>query len=138
MISRTTEIKRIVMIRVNPKEDILLSIRQAVKDNNIQNGVILAGIGSVRKSHFHVVASNDLPPDEAYPKSDQPLDLTALQGFIINGRVHAHISFSDERNGFGGHLEEGCLALTFTAIVIGELSDINLEEWDSVNKVFAD
>jgi len=136
MISKNTTIKRVMMVRINPNDDILLSIRQAVKANDIKNAIIMAGFGSVRSSHFHVVTSTELPPAEGYPKSDQPLDVIGIQGLIIDGRVHAHITFSDERNGFGGHLEEGCRALTFTVVAIGELSNIDVAEWDSVNKVF--
>jgi predicted DNA-binding protein with PD1-like motif len=136
MISKSTKINRVIMIRINPNDDILLSLRQAVQDNAIKNAVILAGFGSVRSSHFHVVTSSELPPAEGYPKSDQPLDVIGIQGLVIDGRVHAHISFSDERNGFGGHLEEGCRALTFTVVAVGEVTDIDVAEWDSVNKIF--
>lgn len=136
MVSQAGKIKRIIMVRINPDEDVLLSLRQAVKNHDIQNAVILAGIGSAKRSHFHVVTSNELPPTAGYPKSEQPLDVTAMQGFIIDGRVHAHISFSDERNGFGGHLEEGCVALTFVVLILGELAEVNLTDWDAANKVF--
>ena len=131
MISRVTEIKRVVMIRIKPGEDILLGIRAAVKEHGIKNGLILTGFGSVSYSHFHVVMSNDLPPAESYPKSPQPLDICSFNGFIIDGRVHCHIDFSDERNGFGGHLEEGCLALTFANLAIGELDDVKISDWDT-------
>ena len=75
--------------------------------------------------------SNELPPAESYPKSTQPLDVVAVGGLIIDGRVHAHIDFSDERNGFGGHLEEGCLALTFTVIALADLGEVKLSKWDT-------
>lgn len=131
MLSRVTEITRVVMVRINPGDDLLLGLRQAVKDHGIQNAVILTGFGSVRHSHFHVVMSNDLPPAESYPKSIQPLDVVAMGGLIIDGRVHAHIDFSDERNGFGGHLEEGCLALTFLVVALGDLGPVKLSRWDT-------
>jgi predicted DNA-binding protein with PD1-like motif len=131
MLSRVTEIRRIITVRINPGEDILLGLRQAVKEHSIRNAVVLTGFGSVRKSHFHVVMSNDLPPAESYPKSVQPLDVVTIGGFIIDGRVHAHIDFSDERNGFGGHLEEGCLALTFIVVALADLGDVNLSHWDT-------
>lgn len=131
MLSRVTEIKRIVMVRINPGDDILLGLRQAVKDHTIRNAVILTGFGSVRKSHFHVVMSNNLPPAESYPKSEQPLDVVAVGGLIIDSRVHAHIDFSDERNGFGGHLEEGCLALTFIVMALADLGEVKLSHWDT-------
>ena len=132
MISTVTELGKVFIVRINPGEDILLGIRQAVQEHGITNGLILTGFGSVRHSHFHVVMSNELPPDEAYPKSPQPLDICSFNGYIIGGRVHCHIDFSDERNGFGGHLEEGCLALTFANLAIAEIgSDIDISEWDT-------
>lgn len=131
MLSRVTEIKRIVMVRINPGDDILLGLRQAVKEHGIKNAVVLTGFGSVRHSHFHVVMSNELPPAESYPKSVQPLDIVTIGGMIIDSRVHAHIDFSDERNGFGGHLEEGCLALTFTVVALGDLGEVKLSNWDT-------
>jgi uncharacterized protein len=131
MLSRVTEIRRVIMVRINPGDDILLGLRQAVKEHSIKNAAILTGFGSVRHSHFHVVMSNNLPPAESYPKSEQPLDVVAIGGLIIDGRVHAHIDFSDERNGFGGHLEEGCLALTFTVVALADLGDVNLSNWDT-------
>ena len=131
MLSRVTNITRIVMVRINPGDDILLGLREAVKQHAIRNAVILTGFGSVRHSHFHVVMSNDLPPAESYPKSPQPLDIVAIGGMIIDGRVHAHIDFSDERNGFGGHLEEGCLALTFTVVALADLGEVTLSSWDT-------
>jgi hypothetical protein len=131
MLSRITEITRVVMVRINPGGDILLGLRQAVQDHGIQNAVIMTGFGSVRHSHFHVVMSNELPPAESYPKSAQPLDVVSVGGLIIDGRVHAHIDFSDERNGFGGHLEEGCVALTFLVVALADLGVVKLSSWDS-------
>jgi len=131
MLSRVTEITRVVLVRINPGDDVLLGLRQAVRDHGIRNAVILTGFGSVRHSHFHVVMSNELPPAESYPKSIQPLDVVSVGGLIIDGRVHAHIDFSDERNAFGGHLEEGCLALTFLVVALGELGAVVLSSWDT-------
>jgi predicted DNA-binding protein with PD1-like motif len=131
MLSRAAAIQRIVMVRINPGDDILLGLRQAVAEQKLKNAAILTGFGSVRRSHFHVVMSNNLPPAESYPKSEQPLDIVVMGGMIIDGRVHAHIDFSDERNGFGGHLEEGCLALTFTVVALADLGDVNVSGWDT-------
>jgi len=50
MLSRVTEIKRIVMVRINPGDDILLGLRQAVKEHGVKNAVIMTGFGSVRHS----------------------------------------------------------------------------------------
>ena len=133
MISRETSLKRVILVRIAPQEDILLELQQAVGDHGIVNGLILTGFGSVRQSHFHVVMSNELPPKESYPQSIQPLDICSFNGFVIEGRVHCHIDFSDERSGFGGHLEEGTLALTFANIAIGEIEEgVSIAGWDTI------
>ncbi|HJN26607.1 MAG TPA: DUF296 domain-containing protein [Candidatus Latescibacteria bacterium] len=77
--------------------------------------------------------SNELPPKESYPKSIQPLDICSFNGFVLDGKVHCHIDFSDERSGFGGHLEGGTLALTFANIAIGEIEDsVSIVGWDTI------
>ena len=133
MISRETSLNRVILVRIAPQEDILSGLQKAVSDHGIVNGLILTGFGSVRQSHFHVVTSNELPPTESYPQSIQPLDVCSFNGFVIEGRVHCHIDFSDERNGFGGHLEEGTLALTFANIAIGEIEEsVSIAGWDTI------
>ena len=44
MLSRVTEIRRVIMVRINPGDDILLGLRQAVKEHAIRNAAILTGI----------------------------------------------------------------------------------------------
>ena len=55
MISRETSMKRVILVRIAPQEDILLGLRQAVADHGIKNGLILTSFGSASHSHFHVV-----------------------------------------------------------------------------------
>ena len=133
MISRETTMKRVILVRIAPGEDILQGLNKAVAEHGIRNGLFLTGFGSASQSHFHVVMSNDLPPKESYPKSIQPLDICSFNGYVLDGKVHCHIDFSDERNGFGGHLEEGTLALTFANIAIGEIEDsVRIAGWDTI------
>ena len=132
MLAQSTNIKRLIMLRLNPGDDILLSLRQAVKDNNIQSGLIMNGTGSVSSYHFHVVDSADLPPAEVFPKADKPCDIVSMSGLIIDGRVHAHIMFTHKEIAFGGHMEEGCRVLTFTTIVLAETPDIQYTDWDKI------
>jgi len=119
----TTEFKRIEIVRMKPGTDLLDGLKVAVRDKNIRNGVIVAGIGSVTDYHYHVVSDKNLPPAEEYPQASVPMDLVSVQGYILGGRVHAHISLSDENSMVGGHLEPGTRALTFFIITIGVLPD---------------
>ncbi|MDQ3248165.1 MAG: DNA-binding protein [Chloroflexota bacterium] len=125
-------IKRLHVVHLNPGDDVLQSLRAAVQYKNIQHGIILGAIGSVTRYHFHVVASPDLPPAELFPKGEGAYDIATMTGFILNGRVHCHIIFSDHKIAFGGHLEEGCTVLTFNVVPIAEVEDMDLTDFDTL------
>ena len=127
----STKIERIEIVRMKPGTDLLEGLNKAVKEAKIKNAVILTGIGSVTDYHYHVVSDKNLPPSQEYPKASVAMDLTTVQGYIMNGRVHAHITLSDENSMVGGHLEPGTKALTFFIISIGVLpDDLNIEHLD--------
>jgi uncharacterized protein len=115
--------ERVLIIRMKPGTDMLDGLKLAVTENKIRDAVILSGIGSVTDYHYHVVSDKNLPPAEEFPEASVPMDLTSVQGYILNGRVHAHITLSDENSMVGGHLEKGTKALTFFIITIGVLPD---------------
>jgi len=119
----TTGFERIEVIYMGPGTDMLEGFRTAIQEKSIKNGVILVGIGSVTDYHYHVVTDKNLPPAEEFPKASVAMDLTSVQGYILDGRVHAHITLSDENSVVGGHLEPGTKALTFFIITVGVLPD---------------
>lgn len=57
-----------------------------------------------------------------------------IDGFIINGRVHAHIIFSDTNIAYGGHLEMGAEVLTFAIVTLAEV-DADFDQWDSIGNI---
>jgi predicted DNA-binding protein with PD1-like motif len=128
------EIKELCFVRLNPGDDLLEGIREAVRKSDIQNAVILSGVGSVTSHSFHVVSSPVNPPDNAFVKNSAPADIVNINGFVINGRVHAHIIFSDTKVAYGGHLEEGVTVLTFAILTIAAVNR-NFEKWDSVGAI---
>ena len=128
----TTNFERIEIVRMKPGTDMLDGLNLAIKESKIKNAVILAGVGSVTDYHYHVVSDKNLPPAEEFPKASVAMDLVSVQGYILNGRVHAHIALSDENSVVGGHLEKGTMALTFFIITIGILPDsLTIENFDN-------
>ena len=127
----SSDFKRIAIVRMRTGTDLLEGLNKAIEKENITNGIILSGIGSVTDYHFHVVSDKNLSPAEEYPQASVAMDLIAVQGYILNKRVHAHITLSDENSVIGGHLEKGTKALTFFIITIGVLpDDIEIEKFD--------
>ncbi|MFH1570593.1 MAG: PPC domain-containing DNA-binding protein [Gemmatimonadota bacterium] len=128
----STHFREVVFLRLQHGEDILACLQRFVAEQGIDNALFLNAFGSVTHYHFHVVASGQLPPAEAYPKGEKALDIVAMSGAVLKGRVHAHITFTDDRVALGGHLEPGCRVLTFAMITLGILdSDADLSSWDT-------
>jgi len=134
MLVERKQIKNLIIIRLNPGDDILASLTEAAEKNGIKNAVILSGYGSVRTHHYHVVASRENPPENSFIKEDKASDIIDLSGCIINGRVHAHITHSDTKIAFGGHLEPGVQVLTFLCIILAEV-DYDFSGFDSIGNI---
>ena len=115
--------ERIVAVRIQKDQDLLDGLRKAVADRAIKNAVILTGVGSLTAYRVHVVANTTFPVKEAFPAAEGPQDLLNVSGYVIDGRIHAHITFSDQTKAMGGHLEPGTKVFTFAIITLGVLAD---------------
>lgn len=134
MLAKNAEIERLVAVRIDSGEDILQELRRAVEENAIVTGVILNGIGSASRYRVHVVETTDLPPGDVFFEGEGAYDILQITGFVIDGRVHAHITLSDTEKALGGHLEEGCIALTFVVLTLAETPDVKLTDWDRIGE----
>jgi predicted DNA-binding protein with PD1-like motif len=122
---------RFVALRLDPGEDVLLSLRAAVEERRIRNAAILSGVGSLDRYHFHVVQTTNMPPGNTFVQGEGPFDILTVTGLVVDGKVHAHITFSNTELAMGGHLEEGCRVLTFAVVVMAEALDVDLTGWDT-------
>ena len=114
---------RIVLVRMKNQVDMLEGLREAVAREKIRNAIILSGAGSLVSYHVHVVSNTTLPATEAFFKGEGPFDLVTANGYIIEGRVHCHITFSTPEKSLGGHLEPGTHVFTFAIVSLGVLDD---------------
>ncbi len=135
MKTQCSQLGRIVHVRLDMGDDILLALRQAVAQNGLKHALILGAMGSVTHYHVHVVDNSVLPPHDAFLKGEEPLDILSMNGVVMNGRVHAHISLSGEEHTFGGHVEEGCRVFTFCQAWLAEVQGIDLTDWDHFGKL---
>ncbi len=111
--------ERIVVVRIKRGMDLLDGLKKAVAQEEIRNAAILSGVGSLTTYHVHAVSNTTLPAQNIYYKGEGPQDLLSVNGFILDGRVHAHIVFSDDKKGLGGHLEPGTTVFTFAIHHVG-------------------
>jgi uncharacterized protein len=131
----TGQFDRILVLRFKNQTDLLAGLERIVKECKIRNAVILSGIGSVKSYHYHTVSNGTFPSKNVFVKnSDGPADIAGMNGYVIDGRVHAHITFSDPDKAFGGHLEPGTTVFTFAIVTVGVFKDgIDLNRVDDKN-----
>ena len=117
-----SQFKRVVVLRFKYQTDLLAGLEDIVKKEKIHNAVILSGIGSVRGYHVHAVSNREFPSKDVFIKNPtQSADLVSMNGYVIDGRVHAHVTLATSDKAFGGHLEPGTEVFTFVAVTVGVL-----------------
>jgi len=112
------QVRRLVQFRVNPGASLLAAIEAAVASEHVRAGVIVSGLGALRRAVFrnlkHFPAEYPVKPrDRLYLQISRPMELVSLTGWIapqLNGtpEIHAHFSASMVENEtvvtLGGHL----------------------------------
>lgn len=131
---------RVVMGKLAMDIDLLEGIEELIKKERIQTGVILSGIGALKKATFRNLKV--LPPDlkvekhhRLYLELEQPMEIVSLTGWIATREdgepeIHAHFSAStvmeDKVVTLGGHLTPGTITSVKVAVVIGLIEDTNI------------
>ena len=115
---------RVVTLRFKFDADLLAGIEKIVKQEKIRNAVILSAAGSVRGYQVHQVSNRTFPSKNMFVRDPTaPADLIGMNGYVINGKVHAHVTLANPDKAFGGHLEPGTTVFTFAIVTLGILTD---------------
>ena len=133
-------IDRIVIGKLRMDIDLLQGIEELVKAEGVRTGVILSGVGALKKATFRNLKV--LPPDfkvekhhRLYLELEQPMEIVSLTGWIATkedggAEVHAHFSAStvigDRVVTLGGHLVPGTLTSIKVVIAIGVVEETNI------------
>jgi predicted DNA-binding protein with PD1-like motif len=122
---------RVVVLRFKYKADLLAGLEKMVRQEHIQNGVILAAMGSVRDYQIHQVSNRTFPTEDSYTKNvSEPADLVSMNGYIIDGRIHAHMTLATPTKVMAGHLEPDTHVFTFAVVTIGVMNQTDLSRVD--------
>lgn len=129
--SITSHFNRIVILRFKYKTDLLSGLEKMVKQEEIRNGVILGGMGSVRGYQVHQVSNRTFPSHDTFVKNPrEPADLVSMNGYVINGRIHAHVTLGTPDKTIAGHLESGTQVFTFAIVTIGVMNQTDIRRID--------
>jgi uncharacterized protein len=119
-----TQFERVLIFRFKYQADLLAGLEQMIGQNKIKNAVILSAAGSVRGYQVHQVSNRTFPSKNMFVKDPTaPADLISMNGYVMNGKIHAHITLANPDKAFGGHLEPGTTVFTFAIVTIGVLPD---------------
>ena len=141
MQSAVGSLGKIITMRFEPGLEVLSSLTEICRENGLNNGLILGGIGSLAKAVF----CN--PEAKAQEKSgygygapiilEGAIELISVSGMICQGGkgeilIHAHAAFSDkDGKGYAGHLLEGNIVLKTVDLVVSEIKGIHMgRRWD--------
>ena len=114
--------ERVVILRFKYDTDLLAGIQKMMKEENIRNAVMLSAAGSVRGYQVHQVSNRTFPSKNTFVKNPTaPADLIGMNGYVINGKIHAHMTLANPDHAFGGHLEPGTSVFTFAIVTLGVL-----------------
>ncbi len=132
---------KILVARIKPGSDLIESIRSLVEENHVKGGVIISGVGLLRKAQLRncKILPKEYPITDAnrsFLTFERPMEILSLSGNVseVEGRpwIHAHITLSyvenDEIKVVGGHVLEGCIVFGFAEVFIMELEDVDMKK----------
>ena len=134
IITATGTVKRVMAVRLKPGTDVLLGLEEACRQNGIDNGVIVSGIGGVTTAVF---CDPTVFPERKQPYNygapivlEEVLSISGLSGIICHDddgqiNLHVHIGLSDQNGkAYAGHLKEGTRTMLTVDVVIAELGGL--------------
>jgi predicted DNA-binding protein with PD1-like motif len=132
VVATSGQFKRVFVFRLKHQADLLAGLEKMVQLHRIRNAAILNGIGSVRNYQYHAVSNRTFPSKNIYIKdTSAPADIVSMNGYVLDGRIHAHMTLADEHHAFGGHLEPETNVFTFAIVTIAEFSEeVDLSRFD--------
>ncbi len=130
--SVSAQFERIVVMRLKNQADLLAGLEKLIKDEKITNAVILSGLGSLTSAHYHVVSNRSFPSKNVYVENPTAsADIVSVNGMVLNGKIHCHLSYADPDRSYGGHLEPGNKVFTFAVVTLGVLpASLDMKRFD--------
>lgn len=113
--------KKFWVVRIDPGEDVLICLRNFIKEKGIKQGMAVMGYGTLAKISMHWVTHNRFPPDNRYDEWEAGIEIMSINGMIVDGEPHIHFTCSTPEGAFGGHMEEGCICYVLCEVGILEL-----------------
>ncbi|MFZ5919204.1 MAG: PPC domain-containing DNA-binding protein [Chloroflexota bacterium] len=120
------DLGRFHILRVDPGEDVLESVRTFLREAGIRQAVVAGGYGTLAAYHLHWVTHNRIPTENAFGRGYGGIEILAMNGLVVDGEPHIHVALATPDGAFGGHLEPGCIAYVLCEIFFAEVEGVAL------------
>lgn len=121
MQSGSFNLKKIHVLRIDPGEDVLACVESFLAEQAIQQAVVIGGYGTLAAFHLHWVKDNRLPAENRFAQGEGGIEILSMNGLVVAGQPHIHVSLSTQVGAFGGHLEPGCIAYVLCEVFFAEV-----------------
>ena len=120
------KINHIHILRVDPGEDVLASVQQFLDKSALKQAVVMSGYGTLAAHHLHWVMHNRIPAENTFGKGEGGIEILSMNGLVVDGVPHIHVTLSTPEGAYGGHLEPGCIAYVLCEIFFAEVEGVRL------------
>lgn len=129
-VSKTTP--RIVLVMFDRDDLFLEGLQEVVNKEHIDTAAITGGIGSFQRVHLHTITTTAVPSVDKYWNFTGAIELASVQGSVIGGDVHAHITVFDwdSKTTYIGHLEPGSVVGYRAEVSLTVLEGVKTERYN--------
>jgi len=118
------------ILRIDPGEDVAVSVKQFLADSKLRQAVIVGGYGTLTEHHLRWVMHNKLPVENTYARGEGGIEILSMNGLVVEGEPHIHMTLSTPEGAYGGHLLEGCVSYLLCEIMFAEVEGATLTRED--------
>ncbi|WP_135304904.1 PPC domain-containing DNA-binding protein [Haloarcula amylovorans] len=119
-----------IVVRVDTGDDLLKAIKKVCRDEAIETGAVISGIGTLNRLEIHYLHSENL--DESTSdrntviQSEECWEISGISGTIADKQPHVHLTAFNGDRTVVGHLEEGCIVNALGEIVIRPIEGLSI------------
>ena len=126
MESASLTVEKIHILRIDPGEDVLLSVKKFLDRASLRQAVVIGGYGTLAAHHLHWVVHNRIPTDNSFGRGEGGIEILSMNGLVVEGEPHIHVTLATQAGAYGGHLEEGCTAYVVCEMFFAEVAGSGL------------
>lgn len=121
MESATLNVSRVHILRIDPGEDVLDSVKNFLGKTSLRQAIVLGGYGTLAAHSLHWVTHNHIPTENAFGRAEGGIEILGMSGLVVDGEPHIHVTLATQQGAYGGHMEEGCRAYVLCEIFFAEI-----------------